>query len=327
MALLLSACATSNTSLINASKSKAVNLIFDTDLGPDYDDVGAMSVLHALADSGYVNILATISSNHNELVVPCIDVINTYYGRPNIALGAPKSKGGVADGDNHNPSWAHLLVNKYPHKTLTSSDAENAVKVYRRILSQAKDHSIVVCTVGFFTNLRDLLQSEADEYSPLNGKQLVKKKVLRLVSMAGGFPEGMEYNVHRDAVAGAYALNEWPTDIIFSGFEIGDRILTGKKVSLSAGNNNPIKDVYAITLAQDNPDGRKSWDLTAVLVAVKGARPYFDIERGTIHVKEDGSNTWTADNKGRHYRLVERHTPETIAEILDNYMLLPPKNK
>ena len=31
---------------------QAVKIIFDTDLGPDYDDVGALAFLHAMADSG-----------------------------------------------------------------------------------------------------------------------------------------------------------------------------------------------------------------------------------------------------------------------------------
>lgn len=35
--------------------------------------------MHALADSGQVNILATLSSNHDERVVPCIEVLNTYF--------------------------------------------------------------------------------------------------------------------------------------------------------------------------------------------------------------------------------------------------------
>ncbi|MDR3194486.1 MAG: nucleoside hydrolase, partial [Tannerella sp.] len=67
-----------------ASCAPKVHLIFDTDLGPDYDDVGALALLHALADSGEVNILATVSSNKDERVVPCIEVLNTYFGRPAI---------------------------------------------------------------------------------------------------------------------------------------------------------------------------------------------------------------------------------------------------
>lgn len=43
-----------------------------------------------------------------------------------------------------------------------------------------------------------------------------------------------------------------------------------------------------------------SWDLTAVLVAVKGYEPYYNVERGTFRVVNDeGANSWTPDGKGR----------------------------
>ena len=69
-------------------EAESVRLILDTDLGPDYDDVGAMALMHALADSGQVQILATLSSNADERVVPCIEVINAYFNRPEIPVGA-----------------------------------------------------------------------------------------------------------------------------------------------------------------------------------------------------------------------------------------------
>ena len=68
---LLAAC--SGKSAVTAPEEttvQPVNLILDTDLGPDYDDVGAMALMHALADSGQVNILAVVSSNKDEHVVP-----------------------------------------------------------------------------------------------------------------------------------------------------------------------------------------------------------------------------------------------------------------
>ena len=270
-----------------ASKGeKIVNLIFDTDLGPDYDDVGAMAVMHVLADSGQVNILATMSSNKNELVAPCIEVINTYFNRPDIPIGAPKSEGGADMKDTHNPSWAQHLVDNFPHKLNTTDDAEDAVKLYRKILSAQPDASVTICTVGFFTNM---------------------------------------FNVFIDSLASYEAIAAWPTEIIFSGWEIGNEILTGKPVSQSDAEKSPIKDVYAITLAQDNPEGRSSWDLTAVLVAIKGCSPYFDTERGTIKVNSDGSNTWTPDENGMHVRLVKKHSVEEIAKVLDDCIIKQPK--
>ena len=210
-ALLISCKGNVSKNIPQTDKPQPVNLILDTDLGPDYDDVGAMALMHALADSGQVNILATLSSNHDERVVPCIEVLNTYFNRPDIPVGAPKSEPGASLTTWHKTKWTDELPANYPHHTAKTSDAPDALKVYRKILSEQPDTSVVICTIGFFSNLRDLLQSGADEYSDLSGKELVAKKVKRLVSMAGLFPEGKEFNVYCDVPASKVVADEWPT--------------------------------------------------------------------------------------------------------------------
>ncbi|MDR1103269.1 MAG: nucleoside hydrolase, partial [Tannerella sp.] len=249
--------------LFTSCGSKPVSLIFDTDLGPDYDDVGALALLHALADSGQVKLLAVVSSNKDERVVPCIEVINTYFGRPDLPSGAPKSEGGVSLTAGHRVKWTDVLPEKYPHRTAKTSDAPDAVKVYRQILGRQPDNSVVICTAGFFTNLKDLLLSGADEYSPFTGRELVERKVKRLVSMAGLFPEGREFNVLCDAPASIAVMEGWPTEIVLSGFEIGNVILTGRQLVQSPVKDSPVKDAYELCFAEGDPDGRMSWDLTA----------------------------------------------------------------
>ena len=73
--------------------SPKVKIIFDTDMGGDYDDVGALGMLHALEKRGEIEILATVSSNLYPLSVPAIEIINTYYGRPEIPIGMPVGPG------------------------------------------------------------------------------------------------------------------------------------------------------------------------------------------------------------------------------------------
>ena len=90
-----------------------VKIIFDTDLGPDYDDVGALAFLHAMADSGKAEILATVASNKHELVAPVNKCIKYYFGRPDLEIGAPKSEGVNLGSSQH---WADSIVAKYPHK-------------------------------------------------------------------------------------------------------------------------------------------------------------------------------------------------------------------
>jgi hypothetical protein len=312
----------------NKSGVKPVNLIFDTDLGEDYGDVGAIAMLHALADDGDVNILATMACNRDENVVPCIEVYNTYYNRPEIPVGVSKDENTPSRKAYQKESnYLDSIATKYPHATAKSSDAPDAVKLYRQILSKQADTSVVICTIGFLSNLYHLLMSDGDEYSPLSGKQLVAKKVKVLVAMAAGFPKGDEYNVNCDVPASVTVAKYWPTEIIFSGFEIGLTILTGKDVVQMAVENNPVKEAFAICMGEGEPLGRMSWDQLALLVAVKGIDPYFSAERGIVHINNKGRNTWTADEKGTHRRLIPKMPNEQLETMVEHYMMHLPVAK
>ena len=70
-----------------------VKVVFDTDMLTDFDDVGALACLHALADAGECEILATVSSTRGNASVGAVEIINRYYGRADIPVGAPKGMG------------------------------------------------------------------------------------------------------------------------------------------------------------------------------------------------------------------------------------------
>ncbi len=311
----------------NAFSKTPVRLIFDTDMAPDYDDVGALALLHALADFGEVEILATVSSNKCQTCVPCIEVINTYFGRPDIPVGCAKGAAQNLTTWHKGLRWTDELPKRYPHRTECSEESEDAVRVYRRILSQQPDASVTIVTVGFFTNLSNLLTSPGDEYSRLSGEELVKRKVKKLVSMAGKLPEGKEFNVYSDTKASQTVLTKWPTPILLSDFDIGEVILTGKKLAASDIKRSPVIDAFSMALPQDNPEGRMSWDQTAVLVAVRGAEKYFNTEKGTMTVLDDGSDKWTKDSKGNHEHLVFKMPKEELKNVIETLMLHQPSKK
>lgn len=146
--------------------------------------------------------------------------------------------------------------------------------------------------------------------------------------MAGVFPQGREFNVYCDTPASKVVAEQWPTEIVFSGFEIGDVILTGKKLVASNIAGSPVKDAYAQCFAEGDPNGRNSWDLTAVLVAVKGYEPYYNVERGTFKVVDDeGRNTWIPGENGRDLRLIEKVPAAQMAALLDDYIMHQPTSK
>ena len=302
---------------------KVVKIIFDTDLGPDYDDVGALAFLHAMADSGKVDILATVSSNKNDLVAPSINVINTYFGRGELPVGAPKTDGVNLGSSQH---WADSIVDKYPHSIKSTSDVADAVEIYRKTLSNQPDKSVTIVTVGFLTNLNNLLKSKPDNFSPLEGKDLVIKKVKRLVSMAGRFPEGREFNIFMDSSASKYVYENWPGEIIFTGFEIGSEIHTGLKLINSDIKNSPVKDVFRISipLSAEDKNGRMSWDETAVLIGVYGTESFFDTVRGKIVVNPDGSNTWENNSEGKQFYVKQKMPIPLISAFIEERMMHQP---
>jgi len=309
---------------LNAQKQKPVPIIFDSDIGPDYDDVGAITMLHAFADSGEAKILATVASDKYPNAAAVLSVFNTYFKRPNIPIGIVKGNGVNLSDEQH---WSDTLVAKYPHKIKSNDEAEDAVTVYRKVLSQQPDNSVTIVTVGFLTNLANLMNSKPDKYSPLDGTTLIHKKVKRLVSMAGRFPEGKEFNVFMDSTSSQIVFSKWPTEVIFSGFEIGEKIKTGLPlVQNNAIQNSPVKDVFRICLpmAEEDRNGRSSWDETAVLVAVKGFEPYYSIESGSIIVNDDGSNSWDKDGNNQFY-LVEKLPHEQVQQLINNLIQHQPK--
>lgn len=308
------------------SGDRPVKIIFDTDLGPDYDDVGALAFLHAMADSGKVEILATVASNKHKLVAPSISVINYYFGRPDIEIGVPKSEGVNLGSNQH---WADSIVAKYPHKILDTLAWEDAVSVYRRTLSKQSDKSVTIVTVGFLTNLSNLLNSQPDNISPLSGKELVTKKVKLLVSMAGRFPSGSEFNVNMDSVSSKNVYRNWPADVIFTGFEIGWEIRTGLRLIKSPVQNSPVKDVFRISipLSEEDKYGRMSWDETAVLIGVYGTENLFDTVRGRIIINPDGSNNWVDDPNGKHVYVKQKMSVSEMTTFIEDRMMHLPVKK
>lgn len=306
------------------AQKEPISVIFDTDISGDYDDVGAIAMLHALADNGEAKILATMASNLSPLVAPTIEVFNRYYGRPDIPIGVPKGRGVTQD--SRELRWPDSLMIHYPHTLNTNEDAPDAVTVYREILTKQPDTSVTIISVGFLTNLKSLLMSAPDDISPLDGKELVAKKVKRWVAMAGRFPDGKETNVRRDSAASKYAIDHWPTPILFSGFEIGVRVRTGLHLIKADVPDSPVKMAYAISIPKRPYDknGRPSWDQTAVLAAVRGTEPYYTTKRGRFITHPDGSNNWTNDPDGPHSYLVEKMDAALIAQEIESLMMQLP---
>src|SRR5947207_2782571 len=116
-------CFITSVGSLCAQKRQAKAVIFDSDMGPDYDDVGAIALLHAFADSGYVRILATVASTKYQGVAAVFNVLNTYFQRPELLIGVPKGKALELKDWQH---WSDTLLFKYPHKIKKNQEVPEA---------------------------------------------------------------------------------------------------------------------------------------------------------------------------------------------------------
>jgi len=306
------------------AEEEPIPIILDTDMESDVDDVGALAMLHAFADRGEAEALGVVVSAKNPYATLTADRVNTYFGRPDLPLG--QLKGAGVDRDSR---YAQQVAEEFPGELETAGDAPGAVDVYREILSAQPDDSVVIVTIGYKTNVRDLLFSEPCEHSELDGRELVDQKVRLWVCMGGHFPEGREANIRWDAQASVEAIEAWPTEIIFSGWEIGTPIMTANELD-ELPEDSPVRRSYELF---NDLQPHHSWDQAALLYAVRGlddgpAADYWDFsEPGRIVIDpEDGSNTWEADPEGTHRHKIERRDPGLIADELDELMMHLPED-
>ncbi len=287
-----------------------VKIIYDTDMGNDIDDVFALTMLNNLEKRGEVDLLAITLTKDNKYAAPYCQFINEFYQNPNVPIGAVKDSGVTADDGKFLRQSLEAKDEegkpKFPFFNLAEDKTEyfEATALLRKTLAAQEDGSVVIAQVGFSTNLARLLDSPADEYSPLNGRELASKKVKYLVAMAGNFVDKhKEYNVVNDVPAARKVFSEWPTDIYCSGFEVGREI---KMIGVAMLNDygyvkyHPVKEAYSLYRGLDPKAEQCTWDLTTILFAARQDRGYFDLsEPGEIVIDEEGYSTFEPKDDGK----------------------------
>jgi len=300
------------------------SIILDTDIESDFDDAGAVALLHALADNGEADILAMGVSATSPLCAPCLDAMNTYYGRPDIPIGVVKGKGAKQFPSPYNEP----IVNEFPHDLKSADQAPDAAELYRKVLASQPDRSVVMVTVGFLTNMKNLLQTGADAYSPLDGTALVRQKVRAWGCVGGSLVSVMpEHNLAQDWAASVYSIDNWPTPVVFTPFEVGHKVLTGSGLRATS-EDNPIRRAYEVS---NGLKDHYSWDQTAVYYAVRYLdSPLKDMwdesTGGTLQRHDDGNWEWVASERDQTC-LVEKMDPKAVSAIIDRLMAQPPRNR
>lgn len=304
--------------------AQPVRIIFDTDMGNDIDDALALAMLHAFESRGEAKLLAVTITKDNRWAAPYVDVVNTFYGRPDIPVGVVHN-GKTPDSNPmiEGPSERKRADGSYvyPHRITDGRQAPEAVAVLRRVLAGQPDGSVVIVQTGFSTNLARLLDSPGDSASPLSGRELAAKKVRLLVAMAGDYVSTKpEFNVETDVPSARMVFGEWPTPIVVSGFEVGEAMLfpaTSIEHDFAYVPDHPVAEAYRLLMKM--PYNRPTWDLTAALYAVWPDRGFFNLSPpGRITVLADGGTTFTPDPNGKQRYLIvtDAERPRTLETMI-----------
>lgn len=305
------------------ARGEPVKVIFDTDMANDCDDAGALAVLHALADLGEVEILAVVTNRKDpsNASAAAADAINTWYGRGDIPIGTDKDGATGAARKGRPSEYCAALRNEFLHDAKPDDAMPDALAVYREALAREDDASVVICSVGALSNLEDLLRAEPG---------LVESKVRRLVVMGGGFPRTArpETNIKLDPAAAVTVTNEWPTDILWQGYEVGAAMNNGTEL-IEAPPENPVRRAYQLRLHHGRPSleiGKPNHDLATVLLAVRGAQEAYwsVVEGGRVVFDSDGHGQWNTDWKRRHQYVRIKGNPIELEAVLGNLLAASP---
>ena len=277
-------------------------VILDADIASSTDDLFALEMLYRYDEQQLCRLLGVVVDREGEANADFVDVMNTYFGHPDVPVGL------VQEGIKNPKIWidyAHVAymteadgTTPMFQRTIDHPESlPDGYKLYRRLLSQQPDHSVSIVSIGFITSLAQLLLSEADEYSTLNGIELVRRKVKCIYLQGGVFGDAEEpdYNFAQGITFAQAFFFLWPknVDMVFSPMEVGQTVeYTPEQViaDVSWTDRHPIKQVY---MTCNCNTGQRMWDAMCVIQAVEGDALFSLSERGTISITSKAHTIFT----------------------------------
>jgi len=298
---------------------KKTELIFDTDIGADCDDVMALAYLVYARRNLGLDLKAVVVSNGCEYGASAVRAFFEELSEEIPPIGAPAKPLKAYNG------YTKELAERFG-TVKEPIIAPNAVKVMRSALVESE--KAVICAVGAFTNVAALLESEPDEISDLNGVELVRQKCSQVVLMAGIFDpnvERVEWNVHLDIPATQIVVKKCPVDLFFLPSETGINVLTGTPAIERYGNTNSLVASFLSRKDVRERNNRPSWDPLSAVFAVEGECALFELTKnGKIHVSDEGKTTFEQDEHGTHRIIylkgVGTDTEKATVKLAEDYI-------
>ena len=234
-----------------------------------------------------------------------IKAICEYYGLDEPAVACYKGEPILPD----NSKYSKKITKKYCKYESSACAARDAKEFYAEALSKAADNSVTIITIGTFTNVSEAICADSN---------LFNKKVNSIVSMAGEFPRGKEFNIKTDPISAANVLQKFRNVMVFSGHEVGKKILTGFETECE---DSPVYDCYKLHCEGDLPYLNPSYDLTAVQYAFEGNGEFYALSKPFDVTVDMNGEMSTKKNKYSHIHFIlKKAEDEDIAAYLNGML-------
>ena len=289
--------------------TSADTVILDTDICTDCDDCGALAVLFHYCRKKDIKIGAVINDIDNIYGCGAIDAIASYYGFQ-VPVGMTTDKGFLADAESrYSRQLSEQFSENFRNGTLT---VHPALDLYREVLKNAADKSVVIITIGFLNTAAEILAAEP---------ALFAAKVRCVVSMAGNFTDltHREYNIAMQTPAAQTFYNTCPVPVFFHGFEIGISFQTG---FLALNPQNPVSVAYEL----HNHGHNASFDPAAVDFAFRGICEDWALsEPLSVHINDDATLSFRPDANGSqtYVKFADEGACERVRLLLDEIYSAP----
>ncbi|MCD6510056.1 MAG: nucleoside hydrolase [Thermoprotei archaeon] len=286
-------------------------VIYDNDLAGDFDGTVGLAVLLSLDRLGYIRLYGIGLADISYWGPTAVDNAVRYALKRDVPIGVRKDVT-----PDKRPNHAKASYDRFGAR-ITWQDCEDVVKLYRRLLADAPDKSIVLISAGPLTNIANLLRSRGDDVDQLSGIDLIERKVTKYIAMAGDLhvAEFKEYNVVTDIESARYVFDNFPRSVplIVVDFRVPYETLTGD-VFAEAPEGHPIRAQWEYF--KDPNFSRPSWDPYATLLAHPEWRRWFRlIGPGRVTVDEEGHTVFNERSREwKHYYI--EHLQDVTKDIM-----------
>ena len=269
-------------------------VILDVDMSTDVDDVCAIRMATSMDDAGVIDLKGVMFSVTGENNVQALRGLLVHDGKQDVLIGTCS----IQEPDV-SPYW-----NTLAEYNDDGGDIDTAVRQYRKIL-QNSDELVDIVVTGYATNLEYLLESKADDVSPLDGKTLVKEKVGQLYVVGGSYPDGFSNNFHYSAAAREaidFINYNWGKPIIFSPGQTGGKLVCGKALQEIDSDRKDIVTKALYDFGTEN--GRTAWDPFGVWLCAYGCSEINQVtlERCNLSTyPESDTSSFIPNENGNHY--------------------------